>query len=80
VAETKIIKISTELAGDEGSTDQLAESDAFSDLLQPLIDEGWRVAHVAPIQAGHVVNRSSGLGPSLACYTYTRSVMVFLEK
>lgn len=80
MAETKIIKILTELAGDDGSTDQLAESDTFSDLLKPLINEGWRVAHVAPIQAGHVVDRTSGLGPSLACYTYTRSVLVFLEK
>ena len=80
VPETKIIKISTESAEDNGSSDQLIGSDPFSDSLRPLLNEGWRVAHVAPIQAGHVVDRSSGLGPSVTCYTYTRSVLVFLEK
>ena len=78
--ETKIVKISTESAGDDGSSDELAGSDTFTDSLRPLFNEGWRVSHVVPIQAGKVVDRTSGLGPSVACYTYTRSILVFLDK
>ena len=80
VHQTKIIKISTESAGNEGSLDQLAGPAPFSDTLMPLLNEGWRISHVVPIQAGHVLDRTTGLGPSLACYTYTRNLLVFLEK
>lgn len=77
--ESKVVQISTESAGEDGSTSQITGSDPFVELT-PLFSEGWRVSNVVPIQAGHVLDRTSGLGPSLACYTYTRSVMVFLEK
>ena len=78
--ETKVIKISTESAGDEGSLSDLSSVAPCSDELAALLNGGWLVSHIVPIQAGHVVDRSSGLGPSLSCYTYTRNVLVFLER
>lgn len=78
--KTKVITIPTESADDAGSSSDLSRVDPCSDELTALLSEGWHVSHVVPIQAGHVVDRSSGAGPSLACYSYTRHVLVFLER